>query len=271
MNQLDTGVISQEEFEASFTKGGEALQLAQNTETVIRELINYNVNYSAEQIEKNGQQARNSIIVMIVVLVIGAIFAVILSLAISRGISGPINKVVIAAGKLAEGDMDISFDIYSKDETGKLADAFRNLVKSTKEQATMVEKIADGDLTVDVPIRSERDLLGRKLSEMVRNINDLITGIATAAEQVSAGARQISDSSMALSHGAEEQASSIGELTASIEEVSSRTKINAENANQANDLAEKAKAYAVAGNTHMTEMLKQWMRLMNPQIISIRL
>jgi len=118
-------------------------------------------------------------------------------------------------------------------------DAFRNLVESTKKQAFIVEKIADGDLTVDVPIRSQKDLLGQKLSEMVHNINNLIMNIASAAEQVSAGARQISDSSMALSQGATEQASSIEELSASIEEVASKTKINAEYANQANDLLRK--------------------------------
>jgi len=42
--------------------------------------------------------------------------------------------------------------------------------KVRKKQAFIVEKIADGDLTVDVPIRSQKDLLGQKLSEMVHNI-----------------------------------------------------------------------------------------------------
>lgn len=45
-------------------------------------------------------------------------------------------------------------------------------------------------------------------------------------------------------------------MTFSIEEVSSKTRINADNANHANDLTEKAKVYAVTGNTHMQDMLK---------------
>jgi len=84
---------------------------------------------------------------MVMVIAVGAVFALVLGLIISNGISKPITKVVAAAGKLAEGDMDITFDINSKDETGKLVDAFRNLVESTKKQAFIVEKIADGDLT----------------------------------------------------------------------------------------------------------------------------
>ena len=61
---------------------------------------------------------------------------------------------------------------------------------------------------------------------------------------------------MALSQGATEQASSIEELTASIEQVSTQTKINAENASKANGMAEQAKNYAVTGNEQMKEMLK---------------
>lgn len=255
MNQLDSGVITERDYASYFTKGGSVLQFAQNTETVIRNLIDYNVEYASEHIDLNAKQAQTSIIVMIVVLILGAVVALVLSIAISRGISGPINKVVNAANKLAIGDMDIKFDMHSKDENGKLVAAFENLVQNTKEQAMIVEKISDGDLTVEVPIRSEKDLLGKKLSEMVYKLNNLILNITNASEQVATGAKQISDSSMALSQGATEQASSIEELTASIEEVSTQTKENAENANQANTLANKTKDYAVSGNSQMKEML----------------
>ncbi len=256
MDKLQDGSISTEEFTSLFSEGGEAHDLASNVDNAIQELIDYNIDYATTRITENGKLAKNSIAIMITVIICGVLFAIIFSLIISRGISVPINKVVAAAGKLAEGDMDILFDIDSKDETGQLIDAFGNLIESTKEQAYIIGKIADGDLTVNVPIRSKKDLLGQKLSEMVRNINDLIMNIASTGEQVSTGARQISDSSMALSQGTTEQASSIQELSASIEEVSSKTKKNADNANQANDLSEQAKSNAVAGNTHMHEMLK---------------
>jgi len=255
-NNLKSGLITQEEYLKAFSKDGEVRQLATVTDDAIQELIDYNLDYTSQKIEKNEQQSRSSIIVMMSVIGVSIVFAVIISFIVSRGISNPINKVVVAAGRLAKGDMDIYLDIKSRDETGKLADAFRELVESTRQQAMIIERIADGDLTVDVPIRSEKDLLGQKLSQMVRNINDLVMNIISASEQVSAGAKQISDSSMALAHGASEQASSIEELTASIEEVSSKTNINADNANEANNLAEKAREYAVVGNKHMEEMLK---------------
>jgi len=199
MDEFEAGVISKEELSASFSKGGEAYDLTDIAESAIQELIDYNIDYAKTQITENKNQAESSTLVMIIVLVIAISFAIALSLVLSKSISNPINKVVAAAGKLALGDMDISFDINSKDETGKLVDAFRDLVGSTKNQAYIIEKIADGDLAVDVPIRSDKDLLGQKLSEMVRKISDLIMNISNAAKQVAAGAKQISDSSTMLS------------------------------------------------------------------------
>ncbi|NLM46662.1 MAG: HAMP domain-containing protein [Firmicutes bacterium] len=219
-------------------------------------LEQYNEKGAVERAETNSELARTAEALMIVIIVIGIILAVVLGLFIANAISNPIKKVVAAADKLAVGDLDIDTTTSRKDEIGELAESFRKVVESTRTQALAVERIADGDLTVEVEVRSEKDLLGRKLSEMVQKLNSLMLNIASAADQVSDGAKQISNSSMILSQGATEQASSIEELSASIEEVSIQTKTNADNANKANDMAQKAKDYAVIGNTQMKEMLK---------------
>ena len=255
MDELEAGSVSFNDFISKFSTGGEAHVLATNADSAIQGLTNYNLQYATNRIEVNEAQAFRSIIIMNIIIVIGMGVAVVTSLIISRSISKPINTVVSAADRLATGDMDITFDIKYKDETGKLLAAFRNLIESTKKQSDIIEKIADGDLAVDVPIRSDKDLLGRKLNEMVHSINDLIANIATAADQVSAGASQISDSSLGLSQGAAEQASSIEELNATIEEISTKTKVNADNANEASNLAEKTKEHAVNGNARMQDML----------------
>lgn len=158
---------------------------------------------------------RQNIIILIVVFMIITIVACMLicMLLVSR----PVEVIVNEARKIADGDLNISVDIKSKDELGMLATAF---------------------------------------STMSDNLNDMMTNIDAASEQLAAGSRQISDSSMALSQGATEQASSIEELTASIEEISSQTKLNTQNANQANKLAETAKSNAAQGNSQMKEMVK---------------
>ena len=220
------------------------------------QLVQYNQERAAERAEENEELANSSVSLMITIIIIAIALAIVLGLFISRALSRPIGKLVVAAEKLAAGDMDIERSVLSKDEIGELAKSFEKVVNSTREQAMTIQRIADGDLTVDVQIRSDKDLLGQKLSQMVSNLNNLVLNITSASEQVSAGAKQISDSSVQLSQGATEQASSIEELTASIEEIASQTKVNAESASKANTLAEQTKSYAVVGNTHMQEMLK---------------
>jgi len=90
------------------------------------------------------------------------------------------------------------------------------MIENIREQAYVVEKIAEGDMTVDVRVKSDKDLLGKKLKEMVEINNEVLSNINEVAAQVAAGAKQVSDSSMQLSQGATEQASSIEELTASL-------------------------------------------------------
>lgn len=130
--------------------------------------------------------------------------------------------------------------------------------KPIKKLVVVAEKIADGDLDVNVDegSKDETGVLARAFRKMSDRLNELMTDINSAAEQVASGSKQVSDSSIALSQGATEQASSIEQLTASIEEISSQTKLNADNANRANELSVTAKTKAVQGNDQMAAMKK---------------
>ena len=193
---------------------------------------------------------------MIIVILIGVAMAIFLGLFISRIISKPIRKIAEAADKLAEGDVNVKLEATSKDEIGNLVQSFSRMAANIKEQAYAVEKIAEGDLTIQVKVKSENDLMGKKLSEMIKTNNEVLGNISSAAQQVSTGAKQVSDSSQMLSQGSTEQASSIEEVTVSMTQVADQTKKNALNANQANELALTAKENAMKGNSQMQEMIK---------------
>jgi methyl-accepting chemotaxis protein len=219
-------------------------------------IFEYNSASAKEKAEQNDVVADNAIATMIVVILIGVVMAIILGLFISSVISKPIRKVAEAADKLAEGDVNVKLEATSKDEIGKLVQSFSRMVANIREQAYAVEKIAEGDLTIKVKVKSENDLMGKKLSEMIKTNNEVLSNISSAADQVSTGAKQVSDSSQMLSQGSTEQASSIEEITVSMTQVADQTKKNALNANQANELALTAKENAMKGNNQMQEMIK---------------
>lgn len=224
--------------------------------TDIAELIDFNVDLAAKTSADGDAEANDARLVMIFLVLICTVLSIVFGVFISRVISKAIKEIEAAANKLAVGDLNLELTIDTKDEIGQLAKSFKSLIASTREQAFAAGRMAEGDMTVDIKIRSENDFLGQKLTELVEGNNEILSGIVSAAEQVAAGSKQISGSSVSLSQGATEQASSVEELTASLEEISSQTKQNANNANQANELAEKAKLNAVQGNSQMKGMLK---------------
>lgn len=210
-----------------------------------------------QRAQQNNALSKTASITMVVVVGVGVIIAIVLGIYIAGLISTPIKRGVQAADLIALGDVN-SVVIHSeaKDEIGQLAESFKKMTDNIRNQALAAERIAAGDLTVEVPVSSPNDLLGNTLALMVKKNNEVLSNIYVASEQVAVGAKQVSDSSILLSEGATEQASAIEELTASIEEISSQTELNAENANEANKLAEEAKLNAKQGNAQMQEMLK---------------
>ncbi|NLC19714.1 MAG: methyl-accepting chemotaxis protein [Clostridiales bacterium] len=235
---------------------GEVADIGSSLQDAFSALSEYNTNEGRIMIEANTRLVEQASETMTFVVLAGIIIALVLGFYISRIISKPINAMVLAADSMALGDINVDVKADTRDVIGKLAESFRRMVENIRAQALVAEQIAEGNLTVDVPIRSEKDLLGKKLAQLVQSNNEILTEIAAAADQVAMGAKQVSDSSIVLSQGATEQASSIEELTASLEEISSQTKLNADNASQANNLVDEAKMDAAQGNTHMKEMLQ---------------
>lgn len=231
-------------------------QLADDLRENFTILVDMDAKEAKIHADSNDKLADDSIKIMIVTIVIGVMIAVFLGLYISNLIGKPINLMVQTADKLAMGDVEVNVSVESKDEVGKLAASFNKMIENIRAQAKAAQRIAEGDLTVDVVVRSDKDLLGLKLHELVVKNNEVLSNIAFASEQVAVGAKQVSDSSISLSQGATEQASSVEELTASLEQISSQTDLNANNAEQANELAKDAKYNAVQGNDQMKEMVR---------------
>jgi methyl-accepting chemotaxis protein len=119
-----------------------------------------------------------------------------------------------------------------------------------------------------VTVRSEFDVLGKAMAELVDKFHALAASIVSTADQVDSGAKQVANSSTSLSQGATEQASSIEELSASMEEITSQTNQNAQNAIKTNELTKNIQRDADAGNVEMKEMLRA-MEDINASSVSI--
>lgn len=201
--------------------------------------------------------------IVALIIVLSLTVALVLSGKISRIISHPIRQLCNDAEALAVGDAAARQNdaktvrlLARSDELGQLSRAFDKLAGTIETRAQETRAIADGDLTVNITVYSENDVLGNALREMVASWAGLAGAIMATAGQVDAGAKLVSDSSGSLSQGATEQASAIEQLTASLLEVTSHTSENAENARTTSDLTLEIKGQAEAGNSQMEQMLR---------------
>lgn len=241
---------------ASVTMNSSTSQsITSNIQILLDEMFAFKLSVSEDQFSNNVKLSDLAINSMIVIISISVVSAISLGVFISSNIGRPVNKLVQVADQLAHGDVEAYIDFNSKDEIGQLASAFKSMVENIRYQAHVAQRISEGDLSMEVQVKGEKDILGKSLRALVDQNNDVLSNIKSSAEQLSLGAKQVSDLSVVLSQGATEQASSIEELTASMEEMSAQTKLNAENSSRANGLSRQAIEKAEIGSNQMKEML----------------
>lgn len=133
-----------------------------------------------------------------------------------------------------------------------------SISKPVNELVVIAEKIADGDLNVEIAstTKDEIGILSAAFSRMVDNLNMVMSNINRASEEVASGSKQLSISSVTLSQGATEQASSVEELTTSIDNIANQTRQNADKAIEVKHLAEEAQGSATQGDEQMRNLLK---------------
>ncbi len=225
--------------------------------TILAILISFFTFYGLYLTNAISTKLFSSFTIILLILVFTAIIASsIICKIINKSIVKPLNILINIAKQMAVGDASANVRVLTNDEVGELMKAFKEMIENTRKQAHAAEVIAAGDLTIDVKINSEKDVLNAALCSILEKNNYILSQIDNASAQVVTGAGQISDASIRLSQGACEQASSIQELTATIEEIKSQIDLNAANANKAKAYANHVKDDAIGGNKHMEEMLK---------------
>ena len=121
--------------------------------------------------------AEQTIWFMLIMVGVGMLIAIGLGWIISRMIGKPLKQLTGAAEQLALGNVEVAVAATSKDEIGKLSNAFIKMVESIREQAGVAEKLAAGDLNVAVNAKSEQDLLAKSMTVVIQTLREVIAEI----------------------------------------------------------------------------------------------
>lgn len=195
-------------------------------------------------------------ILQVVVVVVAILLAVFYCMFLIKAITVPMAKLSDAARKMAVGDVDVDCTKLYNDDLGELLEEFELMVNATKEQARISDAISKGNLTLDVAARGDKDILGKAIVRLISENNVTLSNVKEASVQITVGSEQVANASQALAQGSTEQASAIEQVTASMDEVTQRTKANATQAGEANVLVHNIKDMATSGNDQMKSMIQ---------------
>ena len=175
----------------------------------------------------------------------------------------PILELNQTAQQLAAGNLNVHVHVTSQDEIGELGESFQKTVDRLKkyivyidETAEVLAQIADGKLRIEL----KNDYAGefQKIKTALLNISDsmnqVMLGINESSERVSVGAAELATASQVLAEGAEEQAASIEQLTATTSTVADQV----ENSRKESEASAKATTQTAA----MIEQNQEKMKLM---------
>lgn len=174
----------------------------------------------------------------------------------------PIKEVTDVMNEISEGNLNVSVKGDYQGEFGVLSTAVNNTARDLNsvvgEISEVIGQISGGNLAISHITEFKGDFvsISDSLNTILESLNSVLGDINMASDQVSVGSRQVSDGSQTMSQGATEQAGAIQQLTASVTEVAAKTKENAVNAGEANELTLAVKENAQLGNQHMAEMLE---------------
>jgi len=165
-------------------------------------LIMYNSRSADEAALRSDQAARQAFVISIVCLSVFLVLIVLVAVLLTRSIVVPLSVAVIAAERVANGDLTYELPVHGRDEPARLLVALSTMQASLR---SMIEQIADSSARL------------------------------TAASQALSGAMDEANRGLSQqSNEIEQAATAVNEMTATVEEVARNAASTAE-ATQATD------------------------------------
>lgn len=132
----------------------------------------------------------------------------------------------------------------------------RVLVTRMADTTVSIQRIAQGDLTqrIDAGNENELGLMLKELEAMRLSLISTVSGIREGVGRIYANAQEIANGNNNLSSRTEEQASALQQTAASMEEIKTTVRQNADNAHNARQLADSASKNARSGGEVMTRL-----------------
>lgn len=219
------------------------------------------VAYNSSEINAAFIQTLTQLCIVAAVLLIAGIGV---ALAVGSKIAYPIKQVSEAIVRFSDGNLHTSVSEgipMNGDETQVLAESMEKARVEINGYISDIDDtlrgITDGRLylSIDKDYTGDFDSIKKSLTNILGALNVSFGQANKASANLLTGARQVENASQALASATTEQASSVVQITASIEDIARSAQENTENVIRVNELTQAARQEASDGNGQMERMI----------------
>ena len=171
---------------------------------------------AAQKAAAMGEAGRRATWLIAGLVAFAAVFGTALGWAVRRSVKGPVEDVVAAVTRIANGDLATRINAVGRDEIA---------------------------------------WLNHELNQMRKKLQSTIADVRQSAEQVALASSEIASGNADLSVRTENQASGLQQTASSMEQLTSTVRQNADNAHQANELVVSASDVAGRGGEVMNQVV----------------
>lgn len=236
---------------------------------------------------KSSNKTMKTATVVIIIAIVAAVFII---LSLTKAITKPLNIVMESSAEIADGNLNIQeIAINQEDEFGHLGKVFNRMIKQLRYLTKVSEEIAEGDLSTDVAIRSEKDVLANAFARMSANLkalaviaNQIAEGdlsadvtvrsrkdmlatafskmsmnLKTLVKQINQASNVVTQSSQILAQATEQAAQAASQLTGVVGQITQATNDVAKTSQVAATSSQSANSSARAGQETASKLLEK--------------
>ena len=173
----------------------------------------------------------------------------------------PLNVAAEYVDLLSKGEIPSKITAAYNGDFNSIKNNLNELIDATNLITKNAKLISEGDMTVTLKPRSEKDELIIALAEMIKAIGEIVKQVQSSSDNIADASGQMSSNSQQVSQGASEQASAAEEVSSSMEEMASNIQQNTDNAQQTEKIAAKAAEDILIGSRNVNTTVESMKKI----------
>lgn len=156
---------------------GDAKIISNDLDKYIQNAFDLNVSQAKTRSKSNISASNTSVMLISIAILLSIIISIIIGFVISKIISKPLSELVKVAENISEGNLDIKFNIDTKDEIGILAESFKKIIESLKKLVADANILSEAAISGKLETRTDESKHSGDYRKIVQGVNATLDSV----------------------------------------------------------------------------------------------